>query len=36
MVSHHYMMEDSVEAFKTAETGCGNPIKVMIHAGEDV
>lgn len=35
LITHHFTIEESLEAFKTAETGIGNPIKVMIHCNED-
>lgn len=35
LITHHYTIEESLEAFKTAETGIGNPIKIMIHCDKD-
>lgn len=32
LITHHYTLEQTLEAFETAKTGTGNPIKVMIHA----
>nr|QBH74064.1 alcohol dehydrogenase [Daktulosphaira vitifoliae] len=31
LITHHFKLENSLEAFKTAETGEGGAIKVMIH-----
>jgi L-iditol 2-dehydrogenase len=31
LISHHFKMEESAEAFDTAEKGKGNAIKVIIH-----
>lgn len=36
LITHHFNIEDSLDAFKTAETGTGNAIKVMIHCNEDI
>ncbi|GJQ69295.1 hypothetical protein Trydic_g6429 [Trypoxylus dichotomus] len=35
LITHHYTLEQTLEAFETAKTGTGNPIKVMIHANRD-
>ncbi|KAF2893446.1 hypothetical protein ILUMI_12731 [Ignelater luminosus] len=32
LITHHYRLEDSVQAFQVSKTGVGNAIKVMIHA----
>lgn len=34
LITHSFIIEESLEAFRTAETGIGNPIKVMIHCNE--
>lgn len=31
LITHNFKIEETLEAFKTAETGAGNAIKVMIH-----
>uniref|UniRef100_A0A1B6LFS9 Alcohol dehydrogenase-like C-terminal domain-containing protein n=1 Tax=Graphocephala atropunctata TaxID=36148 RepID=A0A1B6LFS9_9HEMI len=31
LITHHFNIEQTVEAFETAKSGVGNPIKVMIH-----
>jgi len=31
LITHNFKIEETLEAFKTAETGTGNAIKVMIH-----
>ncbi|XP_063245092.1 sorbitol dehydrogenase-like [Bacillus rossius redtenbacheri] len=31
LITHNYKLEETLEAFETAKTGRGNPIKVMIH-----
>lgn len=36
LITHHFKIEESLEAFRIAETGIGDPIKVMIHCNEDV
>lgn len=36
LITHHFKIEESLEAFRTAETGVGNPIKVMIHCDENL
>lgn len=36
LITHNFKIEQSLEAFKTAETGIGDPIKVMIHCNEDM
>ncbi|KAJ1527853.1 hypothetical protein ONE63_007793 [Megalurothrips usitatus] len=33
-ITHNYTLEQTVEAFDTARTGKGNPIKVMIHCSK--
>ncbi|XP_044735411.1 sorbitol dehydrogenase-like [Chrysoperla carnea] len=35
LITHHYTLEETLEAFETARTGRGNAIKVMIHANAD-
>lgn len=32
LITHHFKLEDTVEAFNTAKTGKGNPVKILIHA----
>jgi L-iditol 2-dehydrogenase len=32
LITHHYKIEDSLEAFETAKTQKGDPIKILIHA----
>jgi len=32
LITHHYTLEQSLDAFNTAKTQEGNPIKVLIHA----
>nr|QBH74068.1 alcohol dehydrogenase [Eurycantha calcarata] len=31
LITHNYKLEETLEAFDTAKTGKGNPVKVMIH-----
>ena len=31
LVTHHYKLEQTIQAFETAKTGAGGAIKVMIH-----
>lgn len=31
LITHNYLLEDTLHAFETARTGAGNAIKVMIH-----
>ena len=31
MITHHYQLNDALQAFETAKTGRGGAIKVMIH-----
>ena len=35
LVTHHFKLEQSLEAFETSRTGAGGAIKVMIHCNED-
>jgi len=32
LITHHYKLEESLEAFETAKTQKGDPIKILIHA----
>ena len=34
LITHHYELEQSLEAFQRAKTGEGGAIKVMIHCGK--
>uniref|UniRef100_A0A8D8R9R5 Sorbitol dehydrogenase n=1 Tax=Cacopsylla melanoneura TaxID=428564 RepID=A0A8D8R9R5_9HEMI len=34
LITHNYLLEDTLHAFETAKTGRGNAIKVMIHCKE--
>lgn len=34
LITHNYLLEDTLHAFETAKTGAGNAIKVMIHCKE--
>lgn len=34
LVTHRYKLEDTLEAFGTAETGNGDPIKILIRCKE--
>lgn len=36
LITHHFKIEESLEAFSTAETGKGDPIKVMIHCNSEL
>ena len=36
LITHHFKIEESLEAFCTAETGKGDPIKVMIHCNREL
>lgn len=36
LITHNFKIEESLEAFKTAETGIGNAIKVMIHCDQNI
>ena len=31
MITHHYQLNDALQAFETAKTGRGGAIKVIIH-----
>ncbi|GLH07399.1 hypothetical protein R5R35_002892 [Gryllus longicercus] len=31
LITHNFKLEETLEAFETAKTGKGNPIKIMIH-----
>lgn len=35
LITHHYKIEETEEAFETAKTGKGNPIKILIHANPE-
>lgn len=32
LITHHFTLEQSIEAFKAAKNGTDNPIKILIHA----
>ncbi|XP_019877681.2 sorbitol dehydrogenase-like [Aethina tumida] len=32
LITHHFTLEQTVQAFETAKTGAGNPVKILIHA----
>jgi len=34
LITHHFKLEQSLEAFETSRTGAGGAIKVMIHCNE--
>lgn len=34
LITHHFKLEQSLEAFETSRTGAGGAIKVMIHCEE--
>ena len=34
LVTHHFQLEKTLDAFETARTGAGGAIKVMIHCNE--
>ena len=34
LITHHFKLEQSLEAFETSRTGAGGAIKVMIHCDE--
>lgn len=36
LITHNFKIEQSLEAFKTAETRTEDSIKVMIHCNEDI
>lgn len=36
LITHRFKIEETLEAFKTAETGVGDPIKVMIHCNNNI
>jgi L-iditol 2-dehydrogenase len=31
LITHHFKLEETLEAFETSRTGAGGAIKVMIH-----
>ncbi|XP_071964107.1 sorbitol dehydrogenase-like [Antedon mediterranea] len=35
LITHHFDLEKTMDAFETAKTGAGGAIKVMIHCGDD-
>lgn len=34
LVTHHFDIEQTQQAFDTAKSGTGNPIKIMIHCNK--
>ncbi|CAH1958614.1 unnamed protein product [Acanthoscelides obtectus] len=32
LITHHYRLEETLQAFETAKTQKGNPVKILIHA----
>lgn len=34
LITHHFPLKKTLEAFETAKTGAGGAIKVMIHCNE--
>lgn len=36
LITHNYVLEDTLSAFETAKTGAGGAIKVMIHCKEGI
>lgn len=32
LITHHFKMEETLQAFQVAKTQEGNPIKILIHA----
>ncbi|XP_071449705.1 sorbitol dehydrogenase-like [Hetaerina americana] len=34
MITHHFSIEETIQAYDTARTGQGNPVKVMIHCNK--
>lgn len=35
LITHHYRIEETLNAFNSAKSGEGSPIKILIHANPD-